>query len=171
MPDELDAADLEQVGAVDDIEHLLDVLLDDQHGQPFGANAAHELEHLLHHQRREAGRRLVHQQQFRLRHQRAADGAHLLLAAGERAGRLFAAVLQPREQAVDPVELLGKMPPRRRDEGADAQIFLDAQPRKQPPVLRHMGDALLDDAVRRQAADRPAFEASSRRRASGAARK
>ena len=97
VPDEFDAADLEQIGAVDDVEHLLDVLLDDQHGQSFRANALHQFENLLHHQRREPGRRLVHQQQFRLGHQRAADGAHLLLSAGKRAGRLFAAVLQPRE--------------------------------------------------------------------------
>ena len=131
----------------------------------------HQLEHLLHHQRRQPGRRLVHQQQFRLGHQRAADRAHLLLAAGQRAGQLLAAVLQARKQAVNPIELLGETPPRLRNEGADAQIFLDAQPRKQPAVLRHMGDALLDHAMRRQAADRARLPPSSRPRASGSGRK
>ena len=111
-PGKLDAADLQQIGAIDDIEHLLDVLLHDEHRQPFGADTVHQLEHLLHDQRRKSGRGLIHQQQFRLRHQRAADGAHLLLAAGKRAGQLLAAVFQPGKQAVDPVELLGETLPR-----------------------------------------------------------
>ena len=161
VPDELDGADLEQIGAVDDVEHLLHVLLDDQHGQPLGADLADEIEHLLHHERREPGRRLVHQQHLRLRHQRAADRAHLLLAARHGAGRLRAAVLQPRKEAVDLVELLGEARARRRDEGADAQILLDRQPRKQPAVLRHMGDAVLDDVDAPAGRRSPALRASS----------
>ena len=62
---ELDGADLEQIGAVDDLEHLLDVLLHDEHRQPLGADALHQLEHLRNDQRREPGGGLVHQQQFR----------------------------------------------------------------------------------------------------------
>ncbi len=104
----LDAADLEQIGAIDDVEHLLDVLLHDEHRQSFGADAMHQFEHLRHDQRREAGGGLVHEQQFRLGHQRAADGAHLLLAAGQGSGELLAAVLQARKKRVDPLELLGE---------------------------------------------------------------
>ena len=88
LPDKPDAADFEQIGAVDDLEHLLDVLLDDEHGEALCADAAHELEDLLDDERREARRGLVHQQHLRLRHQRAADRAHLLLAARQRAGEL-----------------------------------------------------------------------------------
>jgi len=58
---QLDAADLQQIGAVDDVEHLRHVLLDDEHGQPLGADAMDEIEHLLHDQRRQPGGRLVHQ--------------------------------------------------------------------------------------------------------------
>jgi hypothetical protein len=47
---------------------------------------------------------------------------------------------------------------RRRDEGADAEVFLDREFRKQAAVLRHMGDAVLDDAMRRHAADGAARE-------------
>jgi len=89
---------------------------------PFGADALHELEHLLHDERRQAGRRLVHQQELRPRHQRAADRAHLLLAAGERAGKLLAPVLEAGKQLVDALELDGKPRPRLRDEGTDAQL-------------------------------------------------
>ena len=39
---------------------------------------------------------------FGPRHQRAADGAHLLLAARQRAGQLLAAILEPGKQLVDP---------------------------------------------------------------------
>ena len=56
-----DAARLEQVGAVDDAEHLLHVLLDDEHGQAAGPDALDEVEHLLDEDRREPGRRLVEQ--------------------------------------------------------------------------------------------------------------
>ena len=45
----------------------------------------------LHHQRRQPHRRLVQHQQLGPAHHRPAHGQHLLLAAGERAGRLFAA--------------------------------------------------------------------------------
>src|SRR4051794_23331159 len=58
LPPRLDAADLQQVGAVDDLQHLGDVLLDDQHRVALGADAAHELEELRHDDRRQAHRRL-----------------------------------------------------------------------------------------------------------------
>ena len=44
---------------------------------------AHLFEHVLDHERREAFGGLVEQQQFGIAHQGAADGEHLLLAAGE----------------------------------------------------------------------------------------
>jgi hypothetical protein len=50
----------------------------------------HDLEHLLDDLRREAHRRLVEQHHLRVGHQRAADRAHLLLAA-RGVGRLRAA--------------------------------------------------------------------------------
>src|SRR5688572_29752703 len=42
-----DGAGLEQVGAVDDLQHLLHVLLDDQHGKPARTDALDQLEDLL----------------------------------------------------------------------------------------------------------------------------
>src|SRR5579859_4885470 len=66
---EVDGAGLEQIGPVDAIEDLTDVLLDDQHREAFVANAADEIEDLLDHERGESGGRLVHEQQLRARHQ------------------------------------------------------------------------------------------------------
>ena len=132
--------------------------LKERRGQAAGADARHKFEHLLHNERRQACRRLVHQQHLRFRHQRAPDRAHLLLAARHGAGRLQAAVLQPGKQMIDVVELLGEAGARGRDEGADTQILLDRQLWKQPAVFRHMRDAMLDDVMRRLAADRLPLE-------------
>src|SRR5258705_7408712 len=93
----VDAARLEQVRAIDHPEHLLHVLLDDQHGQTAGPDAIDQLEHLLDQNRRQPGGRLVEQEQLRLGHQRAADRAHLLLAARHAAGELMASLTHPRE--------------------------------------------------------------------------
>src|SRR5215216_177743 len=116
-PARLDAPDLEEVGAVDDLQHLGDVLLDDQHRVPLGADAAHELEDLRDDDRRQAHRGLVEEDELRPAHEGPGDGAHLLLAARHRAGELVAALLQAREQAVDISKALGEPRARRRDEG------------------------------------------------------
>ena len=58
----------------------------------------------LDHCRREAEAWLVEHQQARLAHQRAAEGQHLPLAAGQRAGALTAPLGKPREQRIDAIE-------------------------------------------------------------------
>src|SRR5215204_4286021 len=131
----LDAADLEQVGAVGDFEHLLHVLLDDEHRVALGADAAHELEHLRHDHGREAHGGLVEEHELRAAHERAADGAHLLLTARHGAGELAAALLEAREQAVDVVETLGEARPGGRHVGAHLEVRLDGELREQPPAL------------------------------------
>src|ERR1700692_2839014 len=115
---EADAAGLDQVGAVDDIEDLPDVLLDDEHREPLGADAADEIKDLLDHERGETRGRLIHEQELWARHEGTTDRAQLLLAAGERAGELAAPFLETREERVDPLQPLGEARPRRRDEGA-----------------------------------------------------
>src|SRR6516225_3974560 len=52
----LDAPDLQQISAIDCFEHLPDILRDDQHRIAFGANAPHEVEHLLADHRRKTHR-------------------------------------------------------------------------------------------------------------------
>ena len=51
---------------------------------------------------------------FGLRHERSADGEHLLLAAGQRAPRLLAPLGETREQLEDALELLVANPRSRR---------------------------------------------------------
>ena len=61
------------------------LLLDDEHGDAGFVDLLDDLEAALDEDGREPHGRLVHQQELRLRHQRAAHRHHLLLAAGERA--------------------------------------------------------------------------------------
>ena len=103
--------------------------------------------------RGKAGGGFVEQQQFRIRHQRAADRAHLLLAARHGAGQLVAAFLHARKEIEHERQPLGVAGPRLRHEGAHPEIIGDRQTRKQPAVLRHMRDAETDDAVLRRFQD------------------
>src|SRR5207248_11790482 len=100
---------------------------DDENRESLRANAADEIEHFLHDERSKPCGRLVHQQEPRPRHERAANRAHLLLAPRECAGWLCAPLLQPWKQLVDPSQLLGKMRARVRNESADPQIVFDAE--------------------------------------------
>src|SRR5438132_237307 len=75
-----DAPGLEEIGAAHHLQHLPDVLLDDEHRVALGADAPHQLEDRLHYDRREAGGWLIEQQQLGSRHERPRDRAHLLLA-------------------------------------------------------------------------------------------
>ena len=76
----------------------------------------------------QAHRRLVEQQQARPRHQRAADGQHLLLAAGQRAALLRDALAQAREEREHALEVgarcrRGRPGRRRRARGSRARVI------------------------------------------------
>src|SRR5207244_6514744 len=71
----------------------------------------------------ESLRRLVEQQQVGSRHESSADGEHLLLAAGQRAGELRAALAEHREEPVDAGEALGALRPGRRPVRAHLEIL------------------------------------------------
>src|SRR5437868_146297 len=74
-----DAAGLEDVAALRDLERQVRVLLDDQHGdRQITVQLTELLEQTLRDERRQPHRRLIEQQQLRARHQRARDGKHLL---------------------------------------------------------------------------------------------
>jgi hypothetical protein len=109
-----------------------------------------DLEAPLDQDRGEAHRRLVHQEQLRPRHERAAHRDHLLLAARERPCELLAALVQAREQAVYAVEVLAEV-------GAAAQVraqlevLAHTERSEEPAVLRHDRDAPLDPVRRRDA--------------------
>jgi hypothetical protein len=75
----------------------MDVLLDENHGQPGIPECLERSEQLIDEDRRQAQRRLVDNQNLRIGHQPAGDRKHLLLAARERAGLLPPALLEARK--------------------------------------------------------------------------
>jgi hypothetical protein len=112
-----------------------------------------QLEGPLDQQRREAHRRLVHQQQARPAHQRAPDRQHLLLAAGEGAGELAVALGQRGEQPVDPLEVLGPAGAVAVEVGAHLEVLAHGHGREHPAVLRHDRHAPGDPVAGRAAGD------------------
>src|SRR5262249_38621335 len=87
------------------LQRDLGVLLDQQQRQIVLAFEAVESgEQSIDDDRGEALERLVHQQQRRIAHQRAADRQHLLLAARELVTAIAAPLGERREKVVDPGE-------------------------------------------------------------------
>ena len=79
--------------------------------------------------RREPERRLVENKKPRLGHQPAADGQHLLFAAGERSGPLGAALAKPRENGEHALAILGA-PRGGAPITAEVQIVVNRQVRE-----------------------------------------
>ena len=102
--------------------------------------------------RGEALRRLVHQQHARVGHQRAADRQHLLLAAGQQARQLAAALLQPRKHVEHGVE----GPERLAGLGCacrHVQVLAHGEAAEHTAALRHQRQPLRGNLLGRQMRD------------------
>ena len=108
---------------------------------------ANDVEQLLHDQRRQAFERFVQQQDTRVQHQRAADGQHLALAAGQLGAHVGAALAQAREGRVDALQrpVAGS--------GDHRQVFFHGQRREHVALLRHPAQAQPGAAVAGLAGD------------------
>ena len=102
-------------------------VLDHQGGQPQGG--------------------LVQHHQLGAGHEGPAHGQHLLLAAGQGAGQLPAALLQAGEELIDPLDILFNLSPVLAEIGAYFQIFQHRHIGKDPPALGTHGDAGTDDPI------------------------
>ena len=135
----------------------LDVLVDEQDRQPARLEPLETAPDLHADERRQPLGGLVEDEQRGIGHQRAADGQHLLLAAGERARHAARACRQRWEQledALDGPRLDGAAAVGGRGE----QVLADGEVREDLPAFGHQAQARLRDAVRRQAVQRPALE-------------
>ena len=92
------AAEIQHIATVRQGQRGAGVLLDHEDGDAGGVDLGHLLEHGLDEHRREAGRRLVQQQDAGLGHQGPGHGHHLALAAGHGAHELLAPLAQAREE-------------------------------------------------------------------------
>src|SRR5450759_3319535 len=94
------------VGVVADGQCEVHILFHQDDGESLSPQFAQGQEELLRQHRRQAERELVDHQQLRLLHQAAAQGQHLLLAAGESGRLLLAPFLQAWEQFVNAFQIL-----------------------------------------------------------------
>src|SRR4051812_45999708 len=151
-------AGLEHVAPGRDVERVVGVLLDEHDRRALRVDLADDLVDAVDDDRREPERRLVEEQELRLRHDRAPDREHLLLAAGHRPALLALALLQAREQRVHAVQVLAdalRVPARER---AHLEVLEDRHAREDPPALGRLRDADLGDGVARQPLDLGAVE-------------
>src|SRR5438132_2870281 len=93
-----DASLLENVVDVGDAGQRAHVLVDDQNRLAGALQALETAPDLRADERRQAFRRLVENQEPRIRHERAADREHLLLATGEVAAHARAPATERRKQ-------------------------------------------------------------------------
>ncbi len=101
----------------------------------------------------EAERGLVEHEELRIAHERAADGEHLLFAAGERAGALLEPFLQARENAEDVLTVLRVERRVVLQVRAHREIFVHGQVGENHAALGHMAESAGDDPVRGQGGD------------------
>ena len=98
---ERQVAGLQHIGVVRYLQRHVGVLLVQQHRDALLVDRADDVEDLPHHNGGKAKARLGQQQQPGLAQQGTAYGQHLLLAAGEGACALPAALLQPGNRLYD----------------------------------------------------------------------
>ena len=129
-----------------------EVLLDQQDREPFLLELLERLDQVLDDRRREPLGRLVHDQERRVREQRARDREHLLLAAGELRAAVSLALAEAREELV---RALDRPALRAAARAEHAEMLVDRERREEAPSLRHVADAELRDLVRRLARRAP----------------
>src|ERR1041385_6898554 len=106
-------------------------------GSAAGARGAPEPaadpHHLAHDERREPLELLVEQDDLRIAYQRARDGEHLLLSAGQIRAAAASALLQPREHPIDTLE----RPLALRRQAGEDEVLLDVQAAEDAAFLVH----------------------------------
>src|SRR2546425_1398610 len=113
----LDAADLQQVGPIHELEHLANVLLDHEDRVALFAHATDQVEDAQHHHGGEAQGGLVEQDDLGARHDGAPEGQHLLLAARHAPRALVLALGEDGKERVDALQALAVVGAGRRQEG------------------------------------------------------
>src|ERR1700722_2823226 len=95
-----DAAAFERVDVISDLQKL-DVLLGNEKCEILAAELRKHTDYSAHDQRRQPGRRLIHDQKARISGKRFCDAEHLALPPGQVARERTAALCQDREYRVE----------------------------------------------------------------------
>src|SRR5258706_7611982 len=136
-----DAAGVQQHHVVGKIEGKLDVLLDEKDRLSLLLQARNDATDLSDDQGCKPLGRLVHQQHARIAHQCAADGKHLLLAPGKRAGMLELSLLQRWKELENAIQCPRSFRPLPRLLG-DKEVFAHGEAPEDASSLRHEPHAL-----------------------------
>src|SRR3546814_8108259 len=99
---------------------------------------------MAHDDRRQAFSRLVEHQEPRVLQQGPRDRQHLLLAAGELAAAVAAALGKAREGVVDALD-----GPGTAAAGGEAEVLVDGERGPEATALRRVADALSGDQIGR----------------------
>src|SRR4051794_6045968 len=150
---ERDASGLDDIAVVGQRQGGLRILLDEQDRRSLLLQFADDGEDALHHDRRQAHRRLVEHEQLRAAHHRPADSEHLLLAAGEHARRLGSPLAEHGEQLEDAVHVLGDLGLVLAGESPEVEVLRDRHPSEDAPAFRGVSKAEPQDFVTRHAAN------------------
>src|SRR4030095_7297341 len=147
-----DAAGFQHVAPVGDAQRHRGVLLDQQDRGALAVDRADRVEDLLDQHRSQSHRGLIQQQQARPSHERASDRQHLLLAAGEGAGHLRDALLQPGEQDEHALQIVGD-PGVVPQECPHDEVLAHGEAVEDAPALRHVANPQAHHGVGRAAGE------------------
>src|SRR5258708_6247493 len=95
---------LEDVDAIGDGERGIQVLLDQENGKSVFREVGDDVLEMLHHDGRQAFRRLIHENELRINYERASNREHLPLAARELSGKMVSPLGEPRKQREDALD-------------------------------------------------------------------
>ena len=134
-------------------QDAVDLLLDDEQGGPLLVDQAELLVDGVDDGGRQPERQLVGDQQLRRDDEHLGQREQPLLAAGQRAAALAAALAEHGESVVGPGERAGDGPPAGALAEGDDEVLLDSQVGEDAATLGHVGDTGPGDAVGRPAGD------------------
>lgn len=154
-----DAAGLHDIAAVGHFEGEIGVLFDEQDGDAaLAIDLGDLLEDGFDEQRGDAEGGFVEHEEAGAAHEGAADGEHLLFAAGEGSGDLAVPFLQAREQRKHVVELVSDGVTVALEVRAHEEVFAHAEVGEDHAALGHVAQAEFDDFVRGKIGDGLAVE-------------
>src|SRR3569623_2751806 len=143
-----DAAGLEHVAVVGELEGETGVLLDQEDRDAGLVEIADDAEGLEHKLGGEAHRGFIEEQHLGAVHEGAADGEHLLLAAREQRAVLVLALLEDREQREGVIAALAKRWRAGDGEAAKLEVLAHAEAAQDVAAFRDMHDTEARDVAR-----------------------
>src|ERR1700722_5137978 len=124
-----------------DGEGGLSVLFDEQHRGPTSIDLSYSVEIFVDQLRRQAERRLIHDEEPGRANQGAGQRHHGLFAARERARTLVYAVAHTRKQAQHLLQAIGEGPLRLLRLEAETDVVPDTDLSEEPPAFGHEANA------------------------------